>query len=63
MGDRIKLAVRITDVGGGIGPKVIWRVDGRTKGETTAPGLAGPPSPGRYCRHGADAACRPWQQE
>jgi hypothetical protein len=48
IGDHIKLAVRIADTGGGIGPKVVWRIDGRTKGEITAQGLAGPPSPGRY---------------
>ena len=44
----MKLAVRITDSGGGIGPKVEWRVDGQIKGATTASGIAGPPAPGRY---------------
>ena len=37
-GETVKLAVRITDVdGGGIGPKVIWRVNGRTQGTTRPP--------------------------
>ena len=30
--------------GGGVGPKVIWRVNGKTQGATTAPGLGGPPT-------------------
>ncbi len=45
---RADLAVRLTDRGGGIGEKVIWRVNGVAQGATTAPGLGGSPSPGRY---------------
>ncbi len=47
-GETIKLAARLSDTGGGIGAKVIWRVNGKTQGATTAPGLGGPPAPGRY---------------
>jgi WD40 repeat protein len=46
--DTIKLAARLSDTGGGIGSKVIWRVNGKTQGATTAPGLGGPTDPGRY---------------
>ena len=45
---KAQLAIRLTDRGGGIGEKVIWRVNGQTQGKTTMPGLAGAPSPGRY---------------
>lgn len=47
-GETVKLAVRLIDQGGGIGPKVIWRVNGKTQGATTAPGLGRPPSLGDY---------------
>src|SRR5262249_32815538 len=47
-GETVKLAARLSDTGGGIGPKVIWRVNGKTQGATTAPGLSGSPAPGRY---------------
>jgi hypothetical protein len=47
-GETVKLAARLNDEGGGIGAKVIWRVNGKTQGATTAPGLGGPPSVGRY---------------
>src|SRR2546425_7446560 len=40
-GDTVRLAVRITDTGGGIGKKVVWRVNGRTQGELNAAVLAG----------------------
>ncbi|MBC8164315.1 MAG: caspase family protein [Bryobacteraceae bacterium] len=45
--DSVKLAVRIRDSGGGIGGKVVWRVDGKTQGDLTTLGLQGLPSPGR----------------
>jgi len=32
-GSSIKLAVRIADVGGGIGKKLVWRVNGKTSGD------------------------------
>ena len=47
-GETVKLAARLSDTGGGIGSKVIWRVNGKTQGATTAPGLSGSPAPGRY---------------
>jgi hypothetical protein len=47
-GGKAELAVRITDLGGGIGEKVVWRVNGVAQGTTTAPGLGGPVRPGRY---------------
>src|SRR5262249_35152309 len=36
-GDTVRLAIRITDTGGGIGDRVIWRVNGKTQGELTIP--------------------------
>ena len=48
-GERIKLAVRLVDQeGGGIGPKVLWRVNGKTLGATAPPGLGRPLSVGDY---------------
>ena len=47
-GGKAELAVRLTDLGGGIGEKVIWRVNGVAQGADTAPGLDGPVRPGRY---------------
>jgi hypothetical protein len=47
-GQTAKIAVRFLDQGGGIGPKVIWRVNGRTQGKDTARGLGGPPMLGNY---------------
>src|SRR5262249_27497948 len=44
----VKLAVRILDEGGGIGPKAIWRVNGRTQGKDTAPGLGEPAMIGNF---------------
>ncbi len=46
-GGKAELAVRLIDRGGGIGEKVIWRVNGVAQGNTTAPGLGGPVRPGR----------------
>ena len=46
IGGKPRLAVRLVDQGGGIGEKVIWRVNGTEQGETTAPGLGGPVRPG-----------------
>ncbi|MGB0084462.1 MAG: caspase family protein [Rhodomicrobiaceae bacterium] len=46
--DGVNLSVRIKDAGGGIGEKVVWRVNGKTQGDLTVPGLQGPPSPGRF---------------
>jgi hypothetical protein len=39
--------VRITDTGGGIGSKVVWRVNGKTQGDLTTADLQGRPNPGR----------------
>jgi len=44
-GDTVRLSVRITDTGGGIGRKVVWRVNGTTQGELTAAALDGTASP------------------
>lgn len=46
-GDTVRLSVRITDSGGGIGGKVVWRVNGKTQGDLTTANLRGPPNPGR----------------
>jgi len=48
IGETLRLAARLSDTGGGIGSKVIWRVNGKTQGATTAPGLGASPAPGRY---------------
>src|SRR3989442_4933034 len=45
-GDTVRLAVRITDTGGGIGKKVVWRVHRRNQRGLEAAGLA---RPGRGC--------------
>src|SRR5262249_27470565 len=45
--DTVRLSVRITDTGGGIGSKVVWRVNGKTQGELTAADLQGRANPGR----------------
>ena len=47
-GNKVRLAVRLIDRGGGIGEKVIWRGHGVVQGATSVPGLGGPVSPGRY---------------
>jgi WD40 repeat protein len=47
-GDIVKLAARLVDEGGGIGPKVLWRVNGKTLGATAPPGLGRPFSLGDY---------------
>ena len=47
-GGEAKLAVRLTDLGGGIGERVVWRVNGVAQGTSTAPGLGGPIRPGNY---------------
>jgi WD40 repeat protein len=47
-GETVKLAARLVDAGGGIGPKVIWRVNGRTQGTIAVPRPAGPPMLGDY---------------
>lgn len=36
-GDTARVSVRIVDAGGGIGPKVIWRVNGQTQGSNVTP--------------------------
>ena len=45
--DSVKLTVSIKDAGGGIGGKIVWRVNGKTEGDLTMPGLQGRPDPGR----------------
>jgi hypothetical protein len=45
--DTVRLSVRITDVGGGIGGKVVWRVNGKTEGDLTTAGMSGSANPGR----------------
>ena len=47
-GGKVELAIRLTDLGGGIGEKVIWRVNGVAQGANTASGLGGTVRPGRY---------------
>ena len=47
-GNKATLVIRLTDRGGGIGEKVIWRINGVAQGTTTAPDLGGPVSPSRY---------------
>jgi WD40 repeat protein len=42
-----KLSLGIRDLGGGIGSKVVWRLNGKTVADTSAPGLQGPPNAGR----------------
>ena len=44
-GDTIKLAVRIVDEGGGIGSRVVWRVNGQTQGRTEPVELKGAQAP------------------
>ena len=36
-GDSVKVAIRIVDQGGGIGAKVVWKVNGTTRGELVPP--------------------------
>jgi uncharacterized caspase-like protein len=40
-GDTVKLAVRITDQGGGVGARVVWRVNGQTQGRLEPEELKG----------------------
>ncbi len=49
VGDTVKLTMRIVDTGGGIGPRVVWRVNGKTQGNLEPAALKGveQPSPGR----------------
>jgi WD40 repeat protein len=35
--DSVRISIRIFDTGGGIGPKVVWRVNGRSQGDNVAP--------------------------
>ena len=44
-GDTIKLTVRIVDAGGGIGPRVLWRVNGQTQGKVEPDELKGAQAP------------------
>jgi WD40 repeat protein len=46
-GQAVRLTVRLQDRGGGIGSKVVWRVNGEIQSEVTVPGLQGPPNLGR----------------
>ncbi|MEW5964983.1 MAG: caspase family protein [Pseudomonadota bacterium] len=43
-GDTVRLAVRITDASGGIGRKLVWRVNGRSQGEAHPAELAAAPT-------------------
>jgi WD40 repeat protein/uncharacterized caspase-like protein len=38
-GSSIKVTVRLVDIGGGIGRKLVWRVNGKTSGDVEPPGL------------------------
>ncbi|MGH1407492.1 MAG: caspase family protein [Rhodomicrobiaceae bacterium] len=38
VGSSVKLSVRVTDTGGGISNKIIWRVNGKTQGNVQIPG-------------------------
>lgn len=40
IGDTITIALRLVDTGGGIGEKVVWRVNGITQGEVSDPNAA-----------------------
>jgi WD40 repeat protein len=40
-GETVKLAVSIVDTGGGVGPRVVWRVNGQTQGRTEPEELKG----------------------
>ena len=42
IGGTVKITVRVTDTGGGIGQKLIWRVNGVTQGQTAAPAAQAP---------------------
>ena len=44
-GDTIRLAVRIIDTGGGIGARVVWRVNGQTQGDVEPTALKGAQTP------------------
>ena len=44
-GDTVKLAVRIVDAGGGIGARVVWRVNGQTQGNVEPGELKGAQTP------------------
>lgn len=44
-GNTIRLGVRITGTGGGVGPKLVWRVNGVTQGNPAPPELASLTSP------------------
>ena len=44
-GGTVRLAVRIVDVGGGIGPRVAWRVNGQTQGNVEPAALNGAQTP------------------
>ncbi|MGH1407494.1 MAG: eIF2A-related protein [Rhodomicrobiaceae bacterium] len=37
-GSSVKLSIRVTDAGGGISNKIIWRVNGKTQGDVLIPG-------------------------
>ena len=39
LGKAVRVRVRVKDEGGGIGKRVVWRVNGQTRGETKAPEL------------------------
>jgi uncharacterized caspase-like protein len=47
-GDTVKLTLRLVDTGGGIGDKVVWRVNGVTQGEVSAPAASTPTTRGGY---------------
>lgn len=44
-GDTVRLAVRIIDTGGGIGSRVVWRVNGQTQGRVEPEELKGAQAP------------------
>ena len=44
-GDTVRLAVSIIDTGGGIGPRVVWRVNGQTQGRVEPIELKGAQAP------------------
>jgi WD40 repeat protein len=48
-GNTVRITVRITDTGGGIGSRIVWRVNGKTSGNLVPDELrvAGAPSAGR----------------
>ena len=61
--DTAKVTVRLTDTGGGIGEKVVWRVNGVTQGELSASAAAGVHDGWRLSDRDANLAHRSCEEE